>query len=135
MSARADQPVVATAALVPLAVLLAAVPYVAPLLGFTLPLDPFVEVVDHVLPGVVITVAAGAALLMRRHPAAGYAFAVAAGVSLLGGLWATATHVPLLAQAQQGIVGWGAAVFHTTLGPVIIAVSLTALLPALRTAD
>lgn len=124
-----------TAWLIPLAVWLAATPYVAPAFGFTLTLDPLVEVVDHVVPGVVVVAACATALLLRRRPSAAYAFTIAAALSMLGGLWATATHVPLLVQARQGLVTWGAAFFHSTPGVVLMVVALLALVPALRNVD
>lgn len=129
------QPVTAMVILLPLAVVLAVVPYVAPLFGFGLQLDPMLEVVDHVVPAVVIVVAVVAALLLRRHRAAGSVFAVASGLAFVAGLWTTSTHVPLLIHAQQGLVGWGTALFHSTPGPVILGVALTALVPSLRAVD
>lgn len=133
--ARGSHPVALSALLIPLAVWLALVPSVAPALGYTLDLDPVVEVVDHVVPGVVILVVIAAALLLRARPSAPYAFAIGAALSLLAGLWATATHVPLLAQAQQGLVTWGAATFHSVPGVVVMVVALAALVPALRNLD
>lgn len=132
---RAALPVALTAAIIPLGVWLAVTPYVAPALGFVLELDPIVEVIDHVVPGVVLVVAAASVLLLRRRPSAPYAFAVATGLSVLGGLWATATHLPLLLQARQGLAPWGAAIFHSTPGLVILAVGLAAFVPALRNVD
>lgn len=134
-SARASLPVRTTAWLIPLAVWLAVTPYVAPAFGYTLTLDPAVEVIDHVVPGVVVVAASIAALLLRRHPSAVTAFTIASALSMLGGLWATATHVPLLAQAAQGLVSWGAAFFHSTPGVVLMVVALLALVPVLRNAD
>jgi len=128
-------PVVLTAILVPAAVWLAVTPYVTPWFGYTLDVPPMLEVVDHVLPAVVTVAAAATALLVRQRPSARYAFAVAASVALLAGLWSTATHVPLLAQARQGLVAWETALFHSTPGVVVMAVALAALVPALRNVD
>lgn len=130
-----DLPVAAMVVLLPLAAVLAAVPYVAPLLGATLEVDPLVEVVDHVVPAVVMAAAVLTALALRRHRAAGYIFAVAAALSVLAGLWATSTHVPLVGQARQGLVDWPTALVHTTPGVVVLAVALAVLVPALRTVD
>lgn len=124
-----------TAILIPVAAWLAVTPYVAPWFGYTLDVDPMLEVVDHVVPAVVAIAAALTALLVRHRPSAPYAFAIAAGLALLAGLWATATHVPLLAQARQDLVPWGTAIFHSTPGVVVMAVALAALVPALRNVD
>lgn len=128
-------PIVPTAILIPVAVWLAVTPYVAPWFGYTLNVRPMLEVVDHVLPAVVIVAATTTALLVRERPFAQYAFAVAASLALLAGLWSTATHVPLLAQARVGLVPWGTALVHSTPGVVVTAVALAALVPALRNVD
>lgn len=128
-------PIVPTAILIPAAVWLAVTPYVAPWFGYMLDVRPMLEVVDHVLPAVVIVAATATALLVRQRPSAPYAFAIAASLALLAGLWSTATHVPLLAQARQDLVSWGTALFHSTPGVVVMAVALAALVPALRNVD
>lgn len=128
-------PVRATALLTLLAIWLAVVPFVGPALGFELDVPTRLEVIDHVVPGVVVLIAAVTALLLRGRPIAQYAFAVAAGASLLAGIWALSTHVPLMVQANQDIVPWSTALFHTAPGPVVVLVSLLALVPALRAVE
>ncbi len=129
------EPVAAMAFLLLLAVWLAPIPYVGARFGYDVDVPAKVEVVDHVVPAVVIAAVVVTTLLFRRRQASRWAFAVGAAVCLLAGLWATSTHVPLLIQAGQGHVSWGAALFHSAPGPVIMAVSLFALLRALPALD
>lgn len=131
-------PLAATVALLPIAIWMALTPYVAPSFGWGLelgPRGPMLEVVDHVVPAIVVGMAAAAVLLRRRKGATPMSFAVVGGVSLLGGLWSFATHVPLLGQAGQGLVTWGAALFHSAASPVLVAVALAVLVPSLRAVD
>lgn len=128
-------PVRATVALIPLALWLAAIPYVAPRFGYGVDVPATLEFVDHVLPAIVMVLAASAALALRERPSNGLAFAVAGGLSLLAGLWALSTHVPLVAQAADGQVSWGSALFHSAAGPVVMVVALVVLVPALRAVD
>ena len=65
----------------------------------------------------------------RRWPTVGRgsrgtAMFVAGLVVILAGLWMTATHVPLLAQAGRHEVTWGAAWYHSTPGLFVLAVGL-----------
>lgn len=41
---------------------------------------------------------------------------------VLAGFWMTATHVPLVLQAMDGEVSWGAALYHTAPGLAVMAV-------------
>lgn len=76
-----------------------------------------VEVADHVVPGlvllavVVVVLAAG----RRRHPGA-LLMLVAGLVVALAGLWMIFTHLPLVAQALDGAVPWGATLYHSAPG-------------------
>lgn len=56
----------------------------------------------------------------------GVAVSAALGIVFLGGLWITATHVPLIFQAPDGHPGapWNASIFHALWGPPIAFVSL-----------
>lgn len=122
-------------ALLPLAVWLAATPFVGPTLGFDLNVTLQLEIIDHLVPGVVVAAAATAALALRSRPYANWAFLIAAGAATLAALFSTSTHVPLLGQAAQGVVPWGTAWFHTLPGMVVMVVALLALVPALRATD
>lgn len=110
-----------------------AVPYVGPPLGLELDVAGRLEVVDHVLPGIVIVAAAGLMVaLVRCGFAGGLRSLAAACLIALAGLWVTATHVPLLADAGRGLAPWGAAIFHSTPGLVILALSLRLVAGELR---
>lgn len=91
-------------------------PYVGP----ALLLDPTVEFVDHVLPGLVVLAASVFALAMRSRAAGPALFATGMLVTLAG-FWMTVTHVPLLAQAVRGEVSWTAAGWHSAPGLAVIA--------------
>lgn len=130
-----SMPVVPMAILIPLALWLAVTPFVGTALGFVLTVPVRLEIIDHVVPGVVAAGAAAVALAWRHRPAAPTVFLVSGGLSALAGLWALSTHVPLLAQASQGMVPWTTALFHTVPGPVVMVAALLALVPAYRAAD
>lgn len=79
-----------------------------------------VEVADHVIPaGVMVALSLGA-LARRRRPGAGM-FPLVAGLGvLLAGLWMTATHLPLVAQATRDEVDAGVAAYHTVPGLIVL---------------
>jgi len=72
-----------------------------------------VEVVDHIIPGVVIAIVSVVGYLLLSSPKPSeLVLLVGGGVMALAGLWMVATHVGLISQARQGIVPWGAVVWH-----------------------
>ena len=86
-----------------------------------------VEVVDHVVPGVAIALAAAtAALLARRGEEDEHSLPSLAliGLCFLGGLWQAATHFPLVLEGGGPDAPWDAVVLHSTAGPLIAAVAL-----------
>lgn len=104
-------------------------PYIGPPLGLELEVSATVEAIDHVLPGVLTILAAGAALALARRGAADSLPALAAlGVCALAGLFQTVTHVPLVADAGSPLAPVGSVVLHTSPGPVLLALSLWLLL-------
>jgi hypothetical protein len=118
-----------------------AAPYVGPSLGLIVDVPPIVEVVDHVVPGLLVVTLGGAYLLSgasllpaRAHGEApgGFLTLAALGLAFLAGLWGTSTHVPLLVEAWAGDVSWGAALFHSVPGILIAVLSLALFLIALR---
>ncbi len=114
-----------------------AVPYLGPLLGLILDVPAKLEVVDHVVPGVVV-VASSVVLLLRGIRETGRYVVVLLGVTalpFLAGLWMTSTHVPLLFQAAEGLVPWGTALFHSAPGPFIMLLSLLLLMGALKSVE
>ncbi len=110
-----------------------AVPYVGNALGLDVNVPADLEVIDHVIPGLIAALAAAAAYGSLRRGTAGssLAYLIALGVSLLAGLWITATHIPLLLQAARGTVGWPPALWHSLPGlPLpVLAVALYTLSP------
>jgi len=104
-------------------------PYVGPLLGLELEVSATVEAIDHVLPGVLTVIAAGAALALARRGRADSVPALAAlAVCALAGLFQTVTHVPLVADAGSALAPVGSVVLHTSPGPVLLVLSLWLLL-------
>lgn len=91
------------------------VPYLGEPIGLVVDVPARVEVVDHVIPGLLVV---AAALYLRRlagrRPLAGQGVALlAAGVSFLAGFWVLATHLPLLQDASEELVSWEAAIWHS----------------------
>jgi hypothetical protein len=114
----------------------AVVPYLGRALGWRLDVAASVEVVDHVVPGIVVL---GAACLLAgvgmRAPAAvgDLRWSVAAGASFLAGFWIAATHAPLLVEAIDGVSPWDAALLHLSAGlPVLAAGAALLALPLAR---
>ncbi|HEX2027510.1 MAG TPA: hypothetical protein VHF25_05870 [Nitriliruptorales bacterium] len=95
-------------------------PYAGPPLGFVVVTRPVVEVVDHVLPGIVLLGVATFALVTGRLPLPLSLLAV------LAGLWMAGTHVPLLAQAARGGVEVAAALWHSLPGLLLLVVAVGA---------
>ncbi|MEX2660164.1 MAG: hypothetical protein WD232_10740 [Acidimicrobiales bacterium] len=91
-------------------------PYVGPALAT----DPVVEVVDHVVPAVVVLAVSLAALAAGAR-ARGTAMFGAGLVVALAGLWMVATHVPLLAQAARDEAPWVASLWHFVPGVAVVA--------------
>ena len=77
-----------------------------------------VEVVDHVIPGLVVIALVGVA---TGGGAGSVGFMVVAGtVVCLAGLWMTATHVGLLEQAIHHQIGWNTAVYHCSTAALVV---------------
>lgn len=110
-------------ALIVVAVLASVAPWVAKALGLPLPVPTSLEVVDHVVPGVVV-VGASALALSGRLPLFGVLIATLAAA--LAGLWMTATHVPLLWQARLPVdqPSWPTALIHSVPGIATFALTI-----------
>lgn len=79
------------------------------------------EFVDHVVPGALVIVLSVAMLLRSKRPANGGSFPLLAGFGvLLGGLWMSATHLPLVKDAQNDIVATDVTAWHTIPGIVVM---------------
>ena len=84
-----------------------------------------VEVVDHVVPGVVVIVVSLISVAVARRSAAPGPFLFVAGlVVLLAGLFMVATHVPLVMQATRDEAPWGGTVFHTSAALAVFGLGL-----------
>jgi len=85
-----------------------------------------VEVADHVVPSIILIAASLIVLLLSRQKAetAGSVSLAAGFLVVLAGLWMVATHVPLVAQANRGEVGWGATVYHFTPSLAVLVLGL-----------
>lgn len=82
-----------------------------PLVGPQLLTARSVEIVDHVVPGVVVLVVV-VGLVVRRSASELVLFAGGLVVTLAG-VWMVGTHVPLVAQAVGGQAGVAATVHHS----------------------
>ena len=84
-----------------------------------------VEVVDHVVPGVVVIVVSLVSVAVARRSATPGPFLFVAGlVVLLAGLFMVATHVPLVMQATRDEAPWGGTVFHTSAALAVLGLGL-----------
>ena len=110
-----------------LAVLSMLPPYVGPPLGLELDVASNVELVDHVVAGgtVVVCSFVAAWLLRTERITTDSPFlmgAVALGV--LGAVWQTTSHVPLVLDGGGPLTPWGTVLFHAIPGPVVTVVAL-----------
>lgn len=108
-----------------LALLVGAWALLPPYTGPFLATDDTVEIVDHVVPGVVvIAVALGTFLLARSGRATPLLFPAGLGI-VLAGFWMTATHLPLVLQATRQQAPWGATVYHSLPGLAVLVLGVT----------
>jgi hypothetical protein len=102
-------------------------PYLGPVIGLELDVAAKVEVVDHVMTGVVVVVCGLlAALLASRDEEVAYGAPLLAltGLCFLAGLWQVATHAPLVLDGGGPATPWDTVLLHSVAGPVIVAVAL-----------
>lgn len=104
-------------------------PYLGPLVGLELDVPSSVEVVDHVLPGLI---ACAGALVARAEVRAGAADGIRAlaalGACTLAGLFQTVTHATLVLDAGAPLQPVDSVVLHASPGPALLALSLWLLL-------
>jgi hypothetical protein len=84
-----------------------------------------VEVIDHVVPSIVIIVISALSFFFaRRGGAASVLFPAGLGI-FLAGFWMTATHAPLVLQATRQEAPWGATIYHSLPGLAVLALGAT----------
>lgn len=83
---------------------------------------PGAEIVDHVVPGLVVIamVAVGLSSGVRSVTAMAYSGLVV----LLAGLWMVLTHIGLFRQAVGGQVSWGPGAYHCSAAALVLLVGL-----------
>jgi hypothetical protein len=80
-----------------------------------------VEVVDHLIPGLIVFGTSAILLMvMRRAPVPGLALLASGLVIDLAGLWMAATHLPLVAQAARHEAPWGATIYHSAAAVLVL---------------
>ncbi|MGH9281992.1 MAG: hypothetical protein ACRD0S_03535 [Acidimicrobiales bacterium] len=79
------------------------------------------EFADHVVPGALMIGLSVAQLLRDRKGVTGGTYPLLAGFGVaLAGLWMTATHLPLVSDASDGVVEEKVAAWHTIPGLVVL---------------
>ncbi len=110
-------------------------PYLGPALGLELgKIDSIVEIVDHVIPGSIVFLAAGASFLLLRAGRLrqdSLLLATALAICMLAGVWETSSHVPLVLDGGRPESPWGPVILHSSLAPVLAVLSLWLVLRAL----
>ncbi len=96
-------------------------PYLDPL-----NVDSSVEVVDHVVPGVIIAASSATSVLLLRagRQLDSLLLLVAVALCVLAALWETTSHVPLVLDAGQPETPWRAVLLHSLPGPAILVLSV-----------
>lgn len=102
-------------------------PYIGPAVGLDLNVRDSVEIVDHVVPGMVIIICAGlGALQVRRDKAAEDSTVglMLMGACALAGLWQTVTHAPLVFDGGEPGSPWDSVILHSSPGPFLVLLSI-----------
>jgi len=87
--------------------------------------DNLVELVDHVVPGLVVFAVCLGAVLVQRQPGRGGNQLFLGGLVLvLAGLWMVATHLPLVAQAMRDEAPWAGTIYHSASALSVFGFSL-----------
>jgi hypothetical protein len=83
------------------------------------------EVVDHVVPAVIVLLASLAGIAASRRVGGPGAVRFLGGMAvLLAGLWMMATHLPLVAEATRGEAPWPATIYHTSAALAVFGLGL-----------
>lgn len=83
------------------------------------------EFASHVLPAVVVLLAAIVGIAAGRRPQGPGALRLIAGMTvLLAGMWMLATHLPLVAQATRGEAPWPGTIYHSSSALAVFGLGL-----------
>ena len=86
------------------------------------------EVVDHIVPAVLVVLCSLAAIAVSRRPQGPGAIRFIAGMGvLLAGLWMIATHFPLVTQTMRGgaaAASWAATIYHSASALAVFGLGL-----------
>lgn len=101
------------------------IPYVGPALGIAPDSTWRLEVADHVVPGLLVVVVAclGVAFSLRARLQESAVIWLST-VTVLCGLWIIFTHVSFIFHALQHEEPWPSAAFHSSAGPLAIALAI-----------
>lgn len=86
--------------------------------------EEITETVDHILPGLVVLLASGAALLSLRKTGPSATRFFCGMAILLAGFFMVATHVPLVMEAMRGDAPWAATVYHSSAAAAVFGLGL-----------
>ncbi len=86
------------------------------------------EIVDHIVPAVLVVLCSLVGIAASRRPAGPGALRFIAGMGvLLAGLWMVATHFPLVTQTMRGgpeAASWAATIYHTSSALAVFGLGL-----------
>lgn len=102
-----------------------AVPALGGVLGLPTQASPIKEIIEHVVPGLLVLSLSATALRLELKEAQSeeFLFLMASAVGMAG-LWIIGTHVPLLRLAFRGRATPELALFHAAAGPVLIGLAV-----------
>ncbi len=105
-------------------------PYLGPPLGLELDVADNVEVVDHIVAGGTVAICSFVAALLLgkgRIAAESPVLMGAVALAVLGAVWQTTSHVPLVLDGGGPLTPWGTVLFHSVPGPLVTALALALL--------
>ena len=83
------------------------------------------EVADHIVPAVVVVLAALVGIMAGRRAKGPGALRFMGGMAvLLAGLWMMATHLPLVFEAMRDEAPWPATIYHTSSALAVFGLGL-----------
>jgi hypothetical protein len=83
------------------------------------------EVVDHIIPAIIVVLASIVGIMAGRRAQGPGALRLIGGMFvLLAGLWMMATHLPLVAEATRDEAPWPATIYHTSAALAVFGLGL-----------